>query len=332
MNSLKILIRTTLLIFLLITGVKTNGQEIDTSVFFCHENLEIKFLWPVGGDQFVANIRYLETERFPGKEMRLSDMYLLFNKSHIVTDTIYVSSTGRSVNVLNEKTISFTSKYDSKVYKISDGQFQLLSSEKGKNLSSVGSENEYMLGSFNGLEIGYVSEAKNRTLKKSKKNIPKYFYLDKVGQKVFLNSGKEDLRGDQWESFLNKTPFALGDVNLYMDEVYINIPMVGICYILNTKTLKVKTVLLPQDGAESWFLNLDKKTGIHYLIGHLKDESFDIYHVDLNSNTKTLLANVEGFMDLIYNDEILYRKELLEGNKKFYCYYLYSAYLKKGDD
>ena len=31
-------------------------------------------------------------------------------------------------------------------------------------------------------------------------------------------------------------------------------------------------------------------------------------------------------MDLIYNDQILYRKETIEGDKQFFCYYFEPAY------
>ena len=56
---------------------------------------------------------------------------------------------------------------------------------------------------------------------------------------------KEDVVNDQWESFLNKIPFALGDINLHKNELYINIPMIGTCYVFNTKNFQIKTYLLP---------------------------------------------------------------------------------------
>ena len=102
--------------------------------------------------------------------------------------------------------------------------------------------------------------------------------------------------------------------------------MIGTCYVFNTKNFQIKTYLLPTEDADSWFLNLDKKTGFHYLIGHKKDKTFDIYRIDLKNNHKTFLKNVEGFMDLIYDDQILYRKETIEGNKQFFCYYFEPVY------
>ena len=121
-------------------------------------------------------------------------------------------------------------------------------------------------------------------------------------------------------------PFALGDINLFKKDLYINIPMIGVCYIFNTQNFNVKTVLLPKEGAMSWFLNIDKKTGTHYLIGHKEDKTFDIYHVDMKNNKKTFLKNVEGFMDLIYNDQVLYRNVTKEGDKNISCYYFESVY------
>ena len=263
MNSLKPIIKKTLQVLTLFVCLNTYAQELDSNLFYCHENIEIKYLWPVGQNQFVANVRYLKNESFSGEQMYLSNMYLLFNESNLVTDTVYISSFGRSVNVLDDQTIMFTSKFGSKKYDISEEKFNQISNSKNPNVLEViqaEEANEYMLGTFNGIEIGYISEAKNRTLKRSKKNIPRYFYIDANGNRKFINSGKEDVVNDQWESFLNKMPFALGDINLYKDELYINIPMIGTCYVFNTKNFQIKTYLLPTEDADSWFLNLDKKT------------------------------------------------------------------------
>lgn len=329
MNSLKPIIKKTVQALTLFVYLNTYAQELDSNLFYCNENIEIKYLWPVGQNQFVANVRYLKNESFSGEQMYLSNMYLLFNESNLVTDTVYISSLGRSVNVLDDQTLMFTSKFGSEKYDISEEKFNQISNFNNPNILEViqaEEENEYMQGTFNGIEIGYISEAKNRTLKRSKKNIPRYFYIDANGNRKFINSEKEDVVNDQWESFLNKMPFALGDINLYKDELYINIPMIGTCYVFNTKNFQIKTYLLPTEDADSWFLNLDKKTGFHYLIGHKKDETFDIYRIDLKNNHKTFLQNVEGFMDLIYDDQILYRKETIEGDKQFFCYYFEPVY------
>ena len=325
---MKSVVKNTLLAFTLFICFNTSGQKFDPNLFYCNENTEIKYLWPVGQNQFVANVRYLKYESFSGKHMYLSNLYLLFNESNLVADTVHISSLGTSVNVLDDQTIMFTSKFGSE-NDISEGKFNQISNSKNPNVLEViqaEEANEYMLGTFNGIEVGYISKAKNRTLKRSKKNIPRYFYIDANGNRKFINSGKEDVVNDQWESFLNKIPFALGDINLHKNELYINIPMIGTCYVFNTKNFQIKTYLLPTEDADSWFLNLDKKTGFHYLIGHKKDEIFDIYSIDLKNNHKTFLKNVKGFMDLIYNDQILYRKETIEGDKQFFCYYFEPAY------
>ena len=199
MNSLKVLNRFFWGLSISFLGFNTQCQElINHNLFYCHENIELKYLWPVGNGQFVTNVRYLETKKIPGQEMYLSNMFLLFDKSHIVTDTVYISNLGRSVNVLDEKTILFTSKFGSKTFDISNGKFDLIKNDRNPDILKLVAEeknNRYMLGTFNGVEIGYLSKAKNRTLKRSKKNIPRYFYLDNEGNQVFINSGKEKIVG-----------------------------------------------------------------------------------------------------------------------------------------
>ena len=103
--------------------------------------------------------------------MYLSNLYLLFNESNLVADTV-ISSLGTSVNVLDDQTIMFTSKFGSEKYDISEGKFNQISNSKTPNVLEViqaEEANEYMLGTFNGQEVGYISKAKNRTLKRSRK-------------------------------------------------------------------------------------------------------------------------------------------------------------------
>jgi hypothetical protein len=187
---------------------------------------------------------------------------------------------------------------------------------------------KYTLGKFYGLEIGYETKAKDRTKKRSKKNIPRYYFLDKHGEKHWVNSGKEDVVGDQWKSFLDKPLFDLGEVSTYNGEIYFNIPMIGTCYVLNPNTKKVKTVLYPKEGANSWFLTIDKVTGSHYLVGDIGDDKFSIYHVDLNTNKKALAMEQEGFYDAIVNDKVLIKKKVISNEKDFNCFYLVPLFSK----
>jgi len=303
------------------------SQKIDFDLFYCHENIIINSIWPLGNNGFVANVKVKNDQ-----EMR-NNMFLLYNKTHLIKDTLYINGgIFNYLNTLDEDKFVIHSTLYSETIKIRNEQFEVIKKEKNfgalKNLLS-NNFNEYMLGTFKGLQIGYTTKAKNRTLKRSKKNIPKYFYLNEKNEKVWINSGKEPVVGDQWESFTNKQLFDLGEVSRHLDNVYFNIPMVGTCYILNIKTKKIQTVLYPTEGAKSWFLTVDKKTGIHYLAGHLQDNSYDIYHIDLKKNKKTFLNNFKGFRDLIFNDKILYTKEIDEGSKSFDCYYLTNVYTKK---
>ncbi|WP_420387851.1 hypothetical protein [Roseivirga sp.] len=316
-----------ILIVLVAISTSLKGQDLDSDIFFCHENLEIRELWPVTNEQFVANIRYQSKNQFTGERLISSNMFLLFDKTHLITDTVYVSGLNKTLNILDESTISISSNYTTNIYNIGDGQFNLVSKNTPNQESTE--KDEYLIGSINGLNLGYISKAKDRTQKRNKKNIPQYFYLNQNGERIFINSGEEKVVGDQWESFLSRFPFALGDVSQYKDELYFNIPMAGRCYILNSKSKKVKTVIFPEDGANSWFLTIDKMNGTHFLIAHKADNSFDIYQIDLKTNSRTLLTNVMGYMDLIHDSKVMYRKTLTEGEKEFYCYYYRSVYTKK---
>jgi hypothetical protein len=309
---------------------KISAQETynDENLFYCNENINIKFIWALSDEFFVANAKY-KTEGGLS-----SNLFLLFDKSHLIIDSLY--SQGMFLNSLtvndNNEFVMNTALYSER-YKIVSNQFSLIDREqnKGAMASLLSSDfNKLNLGKFYGVEVGYETSAKDRTKKRSKKNIPRYYYINKSGEKQWVNSGKEEVVGDQWKSFLDKPLFELGEVTSYNGEIYFNIPMIGTCYILNTKTLEVKTILYPTEGANSWFLTVDKITGSYYLIGDIGGNKFEIYHVNLKTNKRALIGVQEGFYDVIIDDQILLKKEVSSDSdqKKFSCFYLVPIFSK----
>ena len=225
-----------LIVSLLLTYNKVCAQETykDETLFYCNENAGIKFIWALSDEYFVANARNSNENGVSG------NLFLLFDKSHLVVDSLYNKGgflNSLVVNKNNEFMISTTLHNES--YGIVNNQFNLINREKNKGGIAVllsSDYSKYTLGKFYGLEIGYETNAKDRTKKRSKKNIPRYYFLDKHGEKHWVNSGKEDVVGDQWKSFLDKPLFDLGEVSTYNGEIYFNIPMIGTCYILNPNT------------------------------------------------------------------------------------------------
>lgn len=291
-------------------------------LFYCNENVDIKFIWPLSEDYFVANARY-ETKggRFT------SNLFLLFNREHLIVDSLYTHGGFlNSLVVTENNSFSLATTLTTETYTIVNDAFVLNSSEKNKGAMAtlISSDfSKYSLGRFYGIEVGYETDAKDRTKKRSKKNIPRYYYLSDDGKKQWVNSGREKVVGDQWRSFMDKPLFDLGEVTSYKGEIYFNIPMIGTCYILNPKTGKVRTVLYPTEGANSWFLTVDKVTNTNYLVGDMGDDQFSIYHIDLKTNKKALVTTQQGFYDAIVNDQILVKKEIaLDRKNSFNCFYL----------
>lgn len=305
-----------------------SGQETyeDENLFYCNENIDIKFIWALSDEFFVANAKYKTERGFS------SNLFLLFDKSQLIVDSLYAQGgLFNSLVVTDRNEFSLATTTSTENYKIIDDQFVLNSRESNKEGLKVlfaSDFRKYTLGKFMGLEVGYETEAKDRTKKRSKKNIPRYYYINKSGEKQWVNSGKEEIVGDQWKSFLDKPLFELGEVTSYNEEIYFNIPMIGTCYILNTKSLKIKTVLYPTEGANSWFLTVDKITGSFYLIGDIGGDKFEIYYVDLKTNKRALIGVQEGFYDVIIDDQIMLKKEVTSDRKKFNCFYLAPIFSK----
>ena len=311
------------MILLLVFSTQLRGQEDTKYLFYCNESLEIETIWPLSRSNFVAHIAP------ESKRPRSGEQFLLFNRSRLVTDTLIAE--GGIFNhfvVLDQGEFIITTTLKTHLYKVVDDKFELISSTKNPSgLATLMSSDfsDYPIGEFLGFELGYESSAKDRTKKRSKKNIPRYYY--KVnGQKEWVNSGKEEVAGDQWESFMDKTFLLLGDVTQFKESVYFNIPMAGRCYILNAQSKKVKTLLYPSEGAKSWYLTIDRVKGSHYLVGQTKDKVFKIYHVNLETGKRTYLKDVTHFYDMIIDDKVLIKKEVKEGKKKFNCFYLKPLY------
>ncbi|KYG83326.1 hypothetical protein [Roseivirga echinicomitans] len=300
----------------------------DKNLFYCNESVDIEFIWPLSEDYFVANVK----DR--SKSGPSSELLLLLNKSHLIVDTVYVlGGFLNSLNVRENNSFTLVASFATATYKVANDQFTLVSNttniEAFNDLVATSNFNQNRLGYFYGLEVGYETKAKDRTKKREKKNIPRYYYLDEDGEKRWINSGKEEVVGDQWKSFLDQPTFALGEVTSYKGEIYFNIPMIGTCYILNPQAGKVRTVLYPTEGANSWFLTVDKVTGTTYLVGDMGDDQFSIYHIDLKTNKKALVSTQQGFYDAIVNDQILVKKEIaLDRKKKFNCFYLVPVFSK----
>jgi len=299
-------------------------QEIENDLFYCNENIDIKFIWPISDSFFIANVWPQTDKGFQ------SNLLLLFDRSHLIVDTLYVQSgLINGITPLDKNRFILSTTLNTFEYKITNNKITPFKNQKYPGglaaLLSFGF-NQYTIGSFFDLKIGYETKAKNRIKKRSKKNIPRYYFEDKDKKRTWINSGKEDIKGDQWTSFADKSLFDLGEVTVFKNDIYFNIPMIGRCYILNAKTHKIKTILYPEIGAKSWFLTVDKVRGIHYLVGNTHKNSFAIYYVDIEKNKKSFVREVEGFYDAIINDKVLLKKQIKENGKKFNCFYLTPLY------
>lgn len=292
-------------------------NEREQFLFYCQKDLKIVNLWPFENNYFIANIRYELNEK-----QQAQNLFLLFNESHLIVDSLYLKSGFlNSLDVIGKSQFTLSSSLYTDLYDVSDGKFNRLNRQKipgalEKLIS--GDFNNMELGYFQGILIGYKSKAKDRTRLKKKKDVPRYFYTSKQEEQVWFNSGADEVIFNQWPNFFDKSLFDLGRVESLKDKVFVNIPVIGKCFVLNTKQMTIDEIRYPTTGADSWLFFIDKVRGSSYLVSYSGNNNFSIYFLNPDSKELTWIKDVENFYDLIWDDKILIKKS--ENNEV--CYYL----------
>jgi hypothetical protein len=305
-----------------------NAQELNDSeeLFYCSQSFSINQIWPISDSYFLANIKYNE-----GKFFR-SDLLFLLNKNHLVTDSLLITSGFiNNISIYANNRFSIATSMNTSDYSIKGDKIVRDELKPNKNGGSIfsGDMSDIVLANYQGYTFGYETKAKDRTKKRSKRNVPKFYYQDENSkEKNWINSGSEPIKGDQWKSFQSRDLFALAEVINWEGKIYFSIPMIGKCYIFDLKTKIVDQILYPEDGAESWYFTIDRATGKKYLIGDMGNDLFDIYYVQLESNNikKQFLKQAQGFFDTIFQDKIILKRNLTFDNTQQACYLLQNLY------
>ena len=129
--------------------------------------------------------------------------------------------------------------------------------------------------------------------------------------------------GSQWRlsiftlaQLLNTTPQIL--LELIEDDIYVDIPVIGRCFVMNTKTKIIEEIKYPTEGAKSWLYTVDQVTSTNYLVAFKGDSQFSIFHVNKKSKKLTWLKDLTNFYDLIWNDRALTKQQ--EANETCYSF------------
>lgn len=314
---MKYIIRILFLLIICFSN-KAFSQDFNTeNLFYCQKDLDIKNIWLFADQTFVANVRYTtENNRTYG------NLFLLFDKQNLIVDSLYLKSGFlNSFDIINSNEFYLSSSLYTEKFSIQNGFFESLEKRKIKtgmqNLINADFSN-YELGYFYEVIVGYETKAKNRLKIKSKKQVPRFFYKSNSDTKQWVNSGNDEVIFDQWVNFFDKSLFETGRVQMLDRKIFVDIPVIGKCFILNINSGIIDEIRYPNDDVKSWLFVIDKKTKAYYLVGHKGNLEFTVNQINKETHKLTWLKDVYDFYDLIFDDKILIKKSL--GGET--CYYL----------
>tara|TARA_B100000965_G_C19601378_1_gene762886 strand:- start:5597 stop:6574 length:978 start_codon:yes stop_codon:yes gene_type:complete len=321
-------LKSKLFVFKLLMSFSLIGQELEApqNLFYCSQAYSINQLWPISNSYFLGNIKYQS-----GKYVK-NDLILLFNENHLVVDSLVITSGFiNNVSIFKDNYFSIATSLKTTDYIIDSDKIVEIKTTPNQGGAKIfsGDMSDVILANYQGLTFGYTTKAKDRTKKRDKKNIPRFYYQHTGSkEKNWINPISEPLKGDQWKSFQERDLFALGEVIHWENKVYFSIPMVGKCYVFDLKTKLIDQILFPEGEAKSWYFTIDRANGKKYLIGDKGKNLFDIFYIRLDGDSpkKHFVTEVEGFFDIIFADQALLKENLDFENGSQECYFLKNIY------